>query len=155
MAIEINNDSIICTKRTSTKFFSRLFIVLILLLNIYLIYLSISDSSTIWLAFGVFVFFIVPYIYRLLFDYDKIEANEECIIFTNTFINKNRTFTYKEITLFKSYLLTNSIGPQGGATAGESYIVLDIEFGDKFSTNVSDNEFDKFQELKLFIHSKI
>lgn len=91
----------------------------------------------------------------LLFDYDKIEANEEFLVFTNTLINKKRVFTYKEITLFKSYLLTNSIGPQGGATAGESYNVFDIEFGNKFSTNVSANDFDKFQELKLFIHSKI
>ncbi len=155
MAIEINNDSIICTKRTSTKFFSRLFIVLILLLNIYLIYLSISDSSAIWLAIGVFVFYIVPYIYRLLFDYDKIEANNDFLIFTNTLTNRNSVFAYKEITLFKSYLLTNSIGPQGGATAGENYNVFDIEFGDKFSTNISAKDFDKFQELKLLIHSKI
>lgn len=155
MAIEINNDSIICTKRTSTKLFSRLFIVLILLLNIYLIYLSISDSSAIWLAIGVFVFYIVPYIYRLLFDYDKIEANNDFLIFTNTLTNRNSVFAYKEITLFKSYLLTNSIGPQGGATAGENYNVFDIEFGDKFSTNISAKDFDKFQELKLLIHSKI
>lgn len=155
MAIEINNDSIICTKRTSTKFFGRLFIVLILLLNIYLIYLSISDSSAIWLAIGVFVFFIVPYIYRLLFDYDKIEANNDFLVFTNTLTNRNSVFAYKEITLFKSYLLTNSIGPQGGATAGENYNVFDIEFGDKFSTNISAKDFDKFQELKLLIHSKI
>ncbi len=155
MAFEINNDSVICTKRTSTKFFSRLFIVLILLLNVYLIYLSISDSSAIWLAVGVFIFFIVPYIYSLLFDYDKIEANKDFLVFTNSLTNRNSVFTYKEITLFKSYLLTNSIGPQGGATAGENYNVFDIEFGDKFSTNISAKDFDKFQELKLFIHSKI
>lgn len=153
--IDSDYKEIICLKKSPNIFFNFVFLLIILCSNIYLVYLSVTDSSSIWLAIGVFVFLTIPFFYRLLFGYNKIEANNDTLSFVNSLTKRNIIFSYKEITLFKSYILTNPIGPRGGSTAGESYNVFDIEFGDKFSTNVNENDFNNFQELKLFIHSKV
>lgn len=153
--IDSHKKEIICLKKSPDAFFNFLFFLIILSSNFYLVYLSSTDSSFLWLAIGVFIFFTIPFFYRLFFGYNKIKANNNTIIFVNTVTNKNSIFSNDDITLFKSYLLRNPIGPKGGATAGESYNVFDIEFGDNFTTNVSEKEFHKFQELKLFIHSKV
>lgn len=153
--IDSHKKEIICLKKSPDAFFNFLFLLIILSSNFYLVYLSTTDSSFLWLAIGVFIFFTIPFFYRLFFGYNKIEANNNTIIFINTLTNKNSIFSYDDITLFKSYLLRNPIGPIGGASAGESYNVFDLEIGDNFTTNVSEKEFHNFQELKLFIHLKV
>ncbi|MCX6186613.1 MAG: hypothetical protein NTU43_06390, partial [Bacteroidetes bacterium] len=66
--------------------------------------------------------------------------------FINTIYKKEKTFSYDEITEFKSVINTQQ---------GLSYNTIDIAFGNKFSTTLFENEYDDFDKLKLFIHSKV
>ena len=111
-----------------------------------LVLLVIFKDTTMSTTLTIFVVIASIMIYNQSNSINKIELTEDSISFINTIYKKEKTFSYHEITEFKSVINTQQ---------GLSYNTIDIAFGNKFSTTLFETEYDDFDKLKLFIHSKI
>ncbi len=110
------------------------------------VYYIIFKDTTIITSLTISVVIVSIIIYNQSNGFNRIDLSEDSISFINTIYRKEKTFSYHEITEFKSIVNTQQ---------GLSYNTVELVFGTKFSTTLFKNEFENFDELKLFIHSKI
>jgi hypothetical protein len=111
-----------------------------------LVLLVIFKDTTMSSTLTIFVVIASIMIYNQSSSINKIELTEYSISFINTIYKKEKTFSYDEITEFKSVI---------NIQQGLSYNTIDITFGNKFSTTLFETEYDDFDKLKLFLHSKV
>ena len=120
----------------------RIFLAFLTALVLFVVFKDTMVISTM----TIFVVISSIMIYNQSNGVNRIDITEDSISFINTTYKKEKTFSYDEITEFKSVINTQQ---------GLSYNSIDIAFGNKFSTTLFETEYDDFDKLKLFIHSKI